>query len=439
MGDGHHHAGHGKQVLHHLGAGLGVKTGSDLVGDDEIVFAQGQPGDADALALAAGKIFAVLAQHRVKALGERCYPVGQACCRDGVGQLLVRKVFQQADVMAQGVVEDGRSLGNVPHPPVEGAAVDAAHLPAVEEDIAGVIRVILEQQLCQRGFAAAAFAHKGHFLGAGNFQCRVPQHGCCRAGVSKARVSTNDALDFADGFACFRFFRRGHGGFQPLADAFGGFDFRPALGDLVAGGDDEVCHAGGGGYGAYGQLTAESEEQAHQHHHREDEVADEGGVHYHGVEALLVAQLALSGLPGCVFVAGGVSVLPQKAPDDLKAAQQFFQLLSIIGHFQAESIPRRLQPLVHPAGQHQRRDGHQQDRRQHHGADVEVHTQCTQHDAAPEHEVEQGHIVVVVEGAQVGGEQGNVRCVALSVVLRDGAMQKLLHDAAAHLLHGPAG
>ena len=341
--------------------------------------------------------------------------------------------------MAQGVVEDGRRLGNVPHPPVEGAAVNAAHLPAVEEDIAGVIRVILEQQLCQRGFAAAAFAHKGHFLGAGNFQCRIPQYGCCRTGVSKARVPASDALDFADGFARFGHFRRGHGGFQPLADAFGGFDFRPALGDLVAGRDDEVCHAGGGGYGAYGQLTAESEEQAHQHHHREDEVADEGGVHHHGVEALLVAQLALSGLPGCVFVAGSVSVLPQKAADDLKAAQQFFQLLGVIGHFQAESIPRRLQPLVHPAGQHQRRDGHQQDRRQHHGADVEVHPQRTQHDAAPEHEVEQRHIVVVVEGTQVGGEQGDVRCVTLGVVLRDGAVQKLLHDAAAHLLHGPAG
>ena len=45
---------HGDKVFHHLLAGVRVQAGSDLIRNDEVIAAQGQPGDADALALAAG-------------------------------------------------------------------------------------------------------------------------------------------------------------------------------------------------------------------------------------------------------------------------------------------------------------------------------------------------------------------------------------------------
>ena len=41
MGDGDYHAGQGEKVFHDLLAGRGVKAGGDLVGDDEIILAQG--------------------------------------------------------------------------------------------------------------------------------------------------------------------------------------------------------------------------------------------------------------------------------------------------------------------------------------------------------------------------------------------------------------
>ena len=138
-------------------------------------------------------------------------------------------------------------------------------------------------------------------------------------------------------------------------------------------------------------------------------------------------------------MAGGVGVLPQKAPDDLKPAQKLFELLGVDRHLEREGVAGGFEPLVHLAGQHQRRHGHEQNRRQHHRADVEVHSQSAEHDAAPEHDIEDGHIIVVVEGAQVGGQQGEIGCVALPLILGHRAAQHPLHDLSPYLLHGTAG
>lgn len=74
VGDGHHHAGESEQIFHDLSAGVGVEAGGDLVGDDEVVPAKCQPCDADALALPAREILAVLADEGVEAVGQGCSP-----------------------------------------------------------------------------------------------------------------------------------------------------------------------------------------------------------------------------------------------------------------------------------------------------------------------------------------------------------------------------
>ena len=439
VGDGHHHAGESKQIFHDLSAGVGVEAGGDLVGDDEVVPAKCQPCDADALALPAREILAVLADEGVEAVGQGAHPVGEARHPDGVGKLSLGEVRAEADVAAEGVIEKIGCLGNVTYPLVEALTVDVPQLLAVEEDAAGIVWVVLEQQLCQCRLAAAAFAHEDGFFLPGDRQPDAAQHRCSGPRVGKAGVLALDVLEFTDGPARRDFFRAGHGCFQPLTNAFRGSDLGPALGDLITGRDDEVRHAGGGGDGAHRQPPVESEKKAHQHDDGEDEVADERGVDHHGVEALLVGLLAVAGLPGSIPVAGGIGVLPQKAPDDLEPAQKLLELLGVARHLERKSVSGGFEPLIHLPGQDQRRHGHKQDGRQHHRADVKVHPQRTEHDAAPECDVEEGHIIVVVEGAQVGGQQGEIGCVALPLILGHRAAQHPLHDLSPYLLHGTAG
>ena len=356
-----------------------------------------------------------------------------------MGKLSLGEVCAEADVAAEGVIEEIGCLGNVAYPLVEALTVDVPQLLAVEEDAAGIVWVVLEQQLCQCRLAAAAFAHEDGFFLPGDRQPDAAQHRCSGSGVGKAGVLALDVLEFTDGPARRDFFRAGHGCFQPLTNALRGSDLGPALGDLITGRDDEVRHAGGGGDGAHRQPPVESEKKAHQHDDGEDEVADERGVDHHGVEALLVGLLAVAGLPGSIPVAGGIGVLPQKAPDDLEPAQKLLELLGVARHLERKSVSGGFELPIHLPGQDQRRHGHKQDGRQHHRADVKVHPQRTEHDAAPERDVEEGHIIVVVESAQVGGQQGEIGCVALPLILGHRAAQHPLHDLSPYLLHGTAG
>ena len=137
VGDGHHHAGESEQIFHDLSAGVGVEAGGDLVGDDEVVPAKCQPCDADALALPAREILAVLADESVEAVGQGAHPVGEARRPDGVGKLSLGEVRAEADVAAEGVIEEIGCLGNVAYPLVEALTVDVPQLLAVEEDAAG--------------------------------------------------------------------------------------------------------------------------------------------------------------------------------------------------------------------------------------------------------------------------------------------------------------
>ena len=273
--------------------------------------------------------------------------------------------------------------------PVEFRPVEVAHLLAVEEDAAGVIGVILEQQLGQRRFAAAALAHKSGFLGALEGEGCTVQDGFGRTGIGETDVLAGQMVDLCKRCTVRSFGFAGHGGFQPGADAARRFDFGIALGDLVAGRNDKVCHTCGGGHGADGDLSAEHQQQADQQHHREDQVADERGVHHHGIQALLVGQLAFLSLAGGGAVLGTVRILPQESADQLKPAQQLFQLAGVLRHLRRKCVAGVGQPGIHHPGQHQRRDGHNQNRHQQHGADKKVQPQRTEHDAAPEHEVEE--------------------------------------------------
>ena len=130
-----------------------------------------------------------------------------------MGQLLFGEILTQADVAAEGVVEEIGGLGDVAHPLVEALTVDAAQLLAVEEDAAGIVWVVLEQQLCQCRLAAAAFAYEDGLFLPGNGQPDAAQHRCSGSGVGKAGVLALDVLKPADGLTFGRFFRAGHGVF----------------------------------------------------------------------------------------------------------------------------------------------------------------------------------------------------------------------------------
>ena len=125
-----------------------------------------------------------------------------------MGQLLFGEILTQADVAAEGVVEEIGGLGDVAHPLVEALTVDA-----VEEDAAGIVWVVLEQQLCQCRLAAAALAHENGLFLPGNGQPDTAQHRRGSTRISKAGVLALDVLKPADGLTFGRFFRAGYGVF----------------------------------------------------------------------------------------------------------------------------------------------------------------------------------------------------------------------------------
>ena len=118
-------------------------SGSRLAGISSAMMRSRQPCNADALALPAREILAVLADEGVEAVGQGAHPVGEARRPDGVGKLSLGEVRAEADVAAEGVVEEIGGLGNVAHPLVEALTVDVPQLLAVEEDAAGIIWGVL--------------------------------------------------------------------------------------------------------------------------------------------------------------------------------------------------------------------------------------------------------------------------------------------------------
>ena len=114
---------------------------------------------------------------------------------------------------------------------------------------------------------------------------------------------------------------------------------------------------------------------------------------------------------------GTVRILPQESADQLKPAQQLFQLAGVLRHLRRKCVAGLRQPGVHHPGQNQRRHGHDKDRHQQDRADVQIQHEGAEHDAAPEHGVEERHIVIVIQGAQVGGQQREVSRIALLIVL----------------------
>ena len=92
----------------------------------------------------------------------------------------------------------------------------------------------------------------------------------------------------------------------------------------------------------------------------------------------------------------GIGILSQKAPDNFKTAKKFLELLGVVRHLQGKGIPGNFKLFVHFPGQYQRRNRYQKDCNKHDRAEIEIHPQCTEHDTAPEYDIEDGHIVVIV-------------------------------------------
>ena len=140
-------------------------------------------------------------------------------------------------------------------------------------------------------------------------QRSVCQNGIRRRGISKAHMFTFHLRDAGKLHAVCLVATVGHSGFQPLADAPGGFELGVILRDLVARRDNEVCHAGSGRHCAQRDLTVKHQQQTDKQNHRENQVADQGGVHDDRVQALLVSTLVFLRLMCRRPMPGIVSVL----------------------------------------------------------------------------------------------------------------------------------
>lgn len=140
-----------------------------LVGDDELGLHRQSPGDADALALAAGELMGVA----IGLLGTEAYPLQQ------VDRLLLRLRFAGTQLVEEhrlgedlhdllawveggiGVLEDHLHL------PADGAhllGLEAGDVTPVKRDLARLWLDELDDRTCRGGFAASGLAHQAEHL-----------------------------------------------------------------------------------------------------------------------------------------------------------------------------------------------------------------------------------------------------------------------------------
>src|SRR5215217_2214831 len=125
----------GGQRLLDVDLGLGVEVGGGLVEDDDGRVGQQQPGDGQALLLAAGQPVAALPDHRLPALGQALDQVQDPGGATGVLDLLQGRVRPGvAQVGQDGVVEQVRVLGDQPDRGPQALQLQVAHVDPVDPD-----------------------------------------------------------------------------------------------------------------------------------------------------------------------------------------------------------------------------------------------------------------------------------------------------------------
>ena len=155
--------------VQNLGLDGHVQGGYRLVGDDELGLHRQSPGDADALALAAGELMGVA----IGLLGTEAYPLQQ------VDRLLLRLRFAGTQLVEEhrlgedlhdllawveggiGVLEDHLHL------PADGAhllGLEAGDVTPVKRDLARLWLDELDDRTCRGGFAASGLAHQAEHL-----------------------------------------------------------------------------------------------------------------------------------------------------------------------------------------------------------------------------------------------------------------------------------
>lgn len=97
------------------------------------------------------------------------------------------------------------------------------------------------------------------------------------------------------------------------------------------------------------------------------------------------------------------------------------------------------QPGVYDLGDDQGGDADEDRDEKQHWAEIQEQEHGYHHDTAPEHRFEDTHIIVVVENPRIGGEQGQVGCVAAGTELLVGPTQGLVNHRGADVMDSPCG
>src|SRR5215218_10764694 len=293
----------GGQGLLDVDLGLGVEVGGGLVEDDDGRVGQQQPGDGQALLLAAGQPVAALADHRLPALGQALDQVQDPGRPAGVLDLLQGGVRPGvAQVGQDGVVEQVRVLGDQPDRGPQALQLQVAHVDPVDPD--GALGDVVDP---------------GHQHGGGGL-------------AGPGRADQGDQLAGADGEADVvqdRLTGGGPDGGRPAGEAGDG----RLLGRRVAEADvveldppGRVLQGDGAGPVADRALEVEHLEHPLEGHERGHDVhpgvgqggqgavdlGDEGGQGDH----VAGQELALEDLPGPEPVDGGRANGPDQAEDD---------------------------------------------------------------------------------------------------------------------------
>ena len=179
MGDGVQPVGDGDggaalaQMRHrvlHQPLGFGIERGGGLVEQDDRRVLDQRARDRDALALAAGKLRAALADRRVVAGRKRADElVGVRGLGGGDDLGLARAGLADGDVLADRAVEQEHVLADIGDLPAQRAARHAGDVLAVDLDRSGVGLVEPQDQVEHRGLAAAGRPdQRGHLAGLGD-------------------------------------------------------------------------------------------------------------------------------------------------------------------------------------------------------------------------------------------------------------------------------
>src|SRR5690606_486835 len=160
-----------------LGFGLGIEGRRGLIEDQNRCILEKRPGDAEALALTAGKHHATLADKGVVALRQIAdEAVAERITRSLYDFLVGRSGAAVADVLADTAVEQCGFLRHHGDLLAQAVLADAANVLTVDEDTPVTYVIEALDEVDQRRFACPGRAHHTDLLSGGDMQVQMRKH-----------------------------------------------------------------------------------------------------------------------------------------------------------------------------------------------------------------------------------------------------------------------